>query len=203
MKEEYLLSGQLEPTNAPYSVAKIAGIETCRSFNRQYGTKYLSLMPSNLYGPGDNYNEQNSHVLPALIAKFHQAKVKSLKEVSVWGTGTPKREFLYVDDFANAAIKLIGIEDEIFDSILYNKVAPGLINVGSGVDLSIDSLAELIAKTIDYKGKIIYNTDLPDGTPRKLLDITRVQSIGWKPQISLIEGLKLTYDSYLKEHPGL
>lgn len=199
IKEEYLLTGSLEATNAPYSIAKIAGIETCRSFNRQYGTKFLSLMPSNLYGPGDNYNEQNSHVLPALIGKFHRAKINKFNEVSVWGTGTPKREFLYVDDLADAAINLISIRDEIFDDILYDKTAPGLINVGYGQDLTIANLAEKIAEVVGYKGNIIFNQDMPDGTQQKLLDITRIQSTGWRPKISLQEGLMLTYDSYLKE----
>jgi len=203
IKEEYLLTGPLEKTNAAYSLAKIAGIETCKSFNKQYFTKFLSLMPSNLYGPGDNYDLNNCHVLPALVRKFHEAKINNFSNVEVWGTGLPKREFLFVEDLADAAFHLYNIDEDKLNSILFDDIAPGLLNVGYGKDLTIKELAKIISNIIGYKGNVTYNTSMPDGTPQKLLDISRIKSLGWEPKTKLIEGLKLTYEAYIKESASL
>jgi len=177
MKEEYLLTGQLESTNRPYAVAKIAGIEMCWSYNRQYGTKYLAVMPTNLFGPGDNFNLENSHVLPALIRKMHDAKQADKDSVSVWGSGTPKREFLYSDDMADACVYLMSLSDQTFSSLLRSKssdLTPPLINIGTGKDLTIRELAEAIKKVVGCSVELVFDATKPDGTPRKLLDVSRI-----------------------------
>ncbi|MEO6569166.1 MAG: GDP-L-fucose synthase [Opitutaceae bacterium] len=186
--ESALLTGALEPTNEPYALAKIAGIRLCQSYARQYGRNFICAMPTNLYGPGDNFDLNNSHVLPALLRKIHEAKVAGAPEVVVWGTGTPRREFLHVDDLASACRFLI----EEYDS-------PEIINVGCGEDVSILQLAEAICEVVGFGGKLTCDTTKPDGTPRKLLDVSRLTSLGWKPRIPLREGIQLTYDWYLRE----
>jgi GDP-L-fucose synthase len=198
IKEEYLLTGPLEPTNRPYAVAKIAGIEMCWAYNRQYATRYLAAMPTNLYGPGDNYDLQTSHVLPALIRKVHEAKVKNMPEVAIWGTGRPRREFLYSDDAADACIFLMNLQDDEFDR-LANPAheEPPLINVGCGEDLTILELAELIGGAVGYTGRFRCDTSKPDGTPRKLLSVERLRRLGWSPRILLEEGIGLAYRDYL------
>jgi GDP-L-fucose synthase len=179
LKEEYLLTGLLEPTNEPYAIAKIAGIKMCDAYRSQYGCNFISAMPTNLYGPNDNYDLQTSHVIPALLRKFHEAKVHDSLEVVVWGTGTPLREFMHVDDLADACLFLME---------RYNE--PGFVNVGTGKELSIRELAELISKIVGYSGKIVFDTSKPDGTPRKLMDVGRLASLGWKASISLEEGIR-------------
>ena len=196
MKEEYLLTGPLEATNRPYALAKIAGIEMCWSYNRQYGTHYLAAMPTNLYGPGDNYDLQNSHVLPALIRKMHEAKLRGSKEMVVWGTGTPRREFLYSDDMADACLYLMNLPDQKFFSLLTEAIAP-LINIGCGKDQSILELAELVKQVVEFGGKLVFDTSKPDGTPRKLLDVSKIGQLGWKVKTELQEGIKLAYVDYL------
>lgn len=196
IKEEYLLTGPLEATNRPYALAKIAGIEMCWSYNRQYGTKWLAAMPTNLYGPGDNYDLNNSHVLPALVRKMHEAKVSGATEVVLWGSGTPKREFLYVDDLASALVFLASLDDRRYDQLVDRAVCP-LINVGTGEDLTIRELAEKIAEVVGYKGKFIQDTSRPDGTMRKVIDVSRIRRLGWQAGISLDEGVKLTYDDFV------
>lgn len=200
MQESELLKGQLEPTNEPYAVAKIAGIKMCESYNRQFKTDYRSIMPTNLYGPGDNFNIDNSHVIPALIVKFHEAKINN-KEVVVWGTGSPKREFLYVDDMADAAVFLMSVDKEILDK--NTESMSSHINVGSGVDLSIKDLASLIAKVTEYDGKIIWDEDKPDGSPRKLLDVSKLKKLGWSYKHDLEQGLKKTYSWFLQNKTQL
>ncbi len=197
MKEEYLLTGPLEATNRPYALAKIAGIEMCWSYNRQYGTQYLAAMPTNLYGMGDNYDLQNSHVLPALIRKMHEAKLRDDPEVVVWGTGTPRREFLYSDDMADACMYLMNLPDERFFSLLTDDIAP-LINVGCGQDQSIYELAKVVKDVVGFGGELIFDTSKPDGTPRKLLDVSKLGQIGWKAKTELREGLRLAYMDYLQ-----
>ena len=187
MKEEHLLTGPLEPTNRPYAVAKIAGIEMVDAYRRQYGFGGISLMPTNLYGPGDNFDLETSHVLPALIRKFHEAKISRSDEVVLWGTGSPRREFLHVDDMADAAVHLAGQDD-----------APTLVNVGCGEDLTIAELAEMVRETIGFEGRIVRDETKPDGTPRKLLDVSRLFATGWRPRISLRDGLRTTYAWYLE-----
>ena len=187
MKEEYLMSGYLEPTNEPYALAKIAGIKMCQSYNRQYKTNYISLMPTNLYGPNDNYHLENSHVLPALIKKFHLAKAENQPYTEIWGTGTPKREFLYVDDLAEAALFLM---ENYNDS--------EIVNVGTGEDISIKDLALLVKEIVGYSGDIKFDSTKPDGMPRKLLDISKLKNLGWEPKISLTEGIALAYQDFLK-----
>ncbi len=188
MPEDCLLTSPLEPTNEPYAIAKIAGLKLCQYYRKQYGVLYHSLMPTNLYGPGDNYHPRNSHVLPALIRRFHEAKEEGAAEVVIWGTGAPMREFLHVDDLADATLFLLGLENP-----------PDWINVGTGVDLSIRELAELVVKTVGYSGRLTFDTTKPDGTPRKLMDVARLSALGWKAKISLEEGLKTTYAAYLHE----
>jgi len=188
MKEEYLLTGPLEPTNEPYAVAKIAGIKMCQAYNRQYGTNFICAMPTNLYGPNDNFDLETSHVIPALIRKFHEAKISGAKSVVVWGTGTPRREFLYVDDLADACLFLMENCDAQHAEI---------INVGTGEDITIKELAEMIKNIVGFNGEIIFDPSKPDGTPRKLLDIGRIKELGWRPKTSLQEGLKKTYQSFL------
>jgi GDP-L-fucose synthase len=187
IKEESLLSGYLEPTNDAYAIAKIAGIKMCQAYRQQYGSDYISVMPSNLYGPGDNFDLNSSHVLPALIRKFHEAKVENKPEVEIWGTGKPMREFLYVEDLAEA---LIFLSENYSDE--------KIINVGAGKDISIYELSTIIAKELNYEGNIKFNTDYPDGTMRKVMDTTRINNLGWKPSISLEEGIKKTYEYYLE-----
>ncbi len=195
MKEEYLLSGPLEPTNEPYAVAKIAGIKMCEAYNRQYGTKYFAVMPTNLYGPGDHYDLHNSHVLPALIRKMSEAKERGDDKVIVWGTGTPRREFLHCDDLADAVVFLLSSERvKVFASFEAGGVP--LINIGCGKDISIRELADLIKNIVGFSGTIEWDKDKPDGTPRKLLDITRLQELGWKPKVSLQQGIQTTYAHY-------
>ena len=188
IKEEYLLTGELEPTNEPYAVAKIAGIKMCQAYNSQYKTNFISVMPTNLYGPGDNFDLETSHVLPALIRKFHEAKTGQSPSVTIWGTGTPKREFLYIDDLADACVFLMNNYD-----------AAGIVNIGVGDDISINELARLVKRLMGYSGEIVYDSSKPDGTPRKLLDVSRLNSLGWKAKISLEEGISRTYEWYVKE----
>lgn len=188
IKEEYLLTGPLEPTNEPYAIAKIAGIKLCESYNLQYGRKYISVMPTNMYGPNDNYDLNSSHVLPALIRKVHEAKDKGEPTVSVWGTGTPKREFLFVDDLAEACVFLMEIGYE-----------GALLNVGTGVDVSIMQLAETIMDVVGYNGRIKFDATKPDGTLRKLLDVSKIKALGWAPKFNLRSGLEYTYDCF-KNH---
>ncbi len=196
IKEEYLLTGSLEATNRPYALAKIAGIEMCWSYNRQYGTKWLAAMPTNLYGPGDNYDLNNSHVLPALIRKMHEAKESGASEVVLWGTGTPKREFLYVDDLANALVFLATLDDTRYDTLVEPCQCP-LINVGSGEDLTIRELAETVAAVVGYEGRFVQDTSKPDGTMRKIMDVSRIRNLGWMPEIDLDTGIARAYDDYL------
>ena len=198
MKEEYLLTGPLETTNRPYALAKIAGIEMCWSYNRQYGTQYLAAMPTNLYGPGDNYDLQNSHVLPALIRKMHEAKLRGDKEVVVWGTGTPCREFLYSDDMADACVYLMSLPDEIFLPLLTPDIAP-LVNVGCGKDQTIRELAEVVKSVTGFGGELIFDSSKPDGTPRKLLDVSKLGQLGWNVKTELRDGLKLAYGDFLQQ----
>lgn len=184
LKEEYLLTGLLEPTNEPYAIAKIAGIKMCDAYRSQYGCHFISAMPTNLYGPNDNYDLQKSHVIPGLLRKFHEARVNGSPEVVVWGTGTPLREFMHVDDLAEACVFLMERYDE-----------PGFINVGTGEEISIRQLAELIARITGYKGKLVFDTSKPDGTPRKLMDMRRIHALGWRHRIHLEDGLIDTYQS--------
>jgi len=197
MLEDALLTDTLEPTNEPYAIAKIAGIKLCESYNRQYDTDYRSVMPTNLYGLGDNYHPENSHVIPALIRRFHEAKKKNKSTVTIWGTGTAKREFLYVDDMAAACIHVMNLDDKTYQQ--YTKLMLSHINVGSGKELTIKQLAETIAKVTNYQGTIEFDTAKPDGSPRKLMDSTRLNNLGWEAKISLEEGLKLAYSEYCKQ----
>jgi len=200
MKEEYLLTGELEATNRPYALAKIAGIEMCWSYNRQYNTQYMAVMPTNLYGPGDNYHPQNSHVIPALIRRFHEAKLMNLPQVTVWGTGTPKREFLFSEDMADACVYMMNLTEEQFSPLLGHDrndgIAP-LINIGVGNDLSIRELAELVQKVVGYKGILEFDTTKPDGTPRKLMNVDRLNNLGWKAFTPMEAGLVRAYQDFL------
>ena len=196
IKEQSLLTGVLENTNEPYAIAKIAGIKLCESYNRQYGRDYRCIMPSNLYGPEDNFHPSNSHVIPALIQRFHKAKLNKLKEVVVWGTGMPKREFLHVDDLARGAIHIMNLDLKTYSK--YSKPMMSHINIGSGHDCTIKNLTETIAKIVGFNGLVSWDKTKPDGTPRKLLDISLIKKIGWKPTIELEEGLKDTYQWYLE-----
>lgn len=197
MKEDYLLIGPLEQTNEPYAVAKIAGIKMCQSYNRQYGTRFFAVMPTNLYGPNDNFNLETSHVLPALIRKFHEAKVSGREQVTVWGSGRPRREFLHSDDFADATVYILTLPDFIFDELLARYPVP-LINIGCGKEISIAELAGMIRKIVDYRGKIVYDSGKPDGTPRKLLDVSRLNQLGWHYRISLRQGIADTYQKCIE-----
>lgn len=188
MREDYLLTGELEPTNEPYAIAKIAGIKMCDAYRSQYGCNFISVMPTNLYGPNDNYDLNNSHVLPALIRKFHEAKVNGAPSVEVWGSGSPRREFLHADDLAAACYYLMQTYNE-----------PGLVNIGTGEDITIKELAELVQQTVGYEGEIVWNTAKPDGTPRKLMDVSKLTGFGWKYSISLEEGLQRVYQEYAEE----
>lgn len=189
LKEDYLLTGELEPTNEPYAISKIAGIKMCQSYNRQYGSKFISVMPTNMYGPHDNFDLKTSHVLPALIRKFHEAKENNAASVEIWGSGTPRREFLHSDDLAEACLFLMKHYDD-----------SEIINVGVGHDISIKELAELIQSVVGYTGEIVFNHSIPDGTPRKLVDVTKIHNLGWKAQISLEEGLRSVYEAFQKEY---
>jgi len=194
MKEEHLLTGTLEPTNEPYAIAKIAGIKLCAAYNSQYGTDYIAAMPTNMYGPGDNYDLQNSHVLPALIRKMHEAKLAGRGEVEIWGSGAPKREFLYSDDLAEACVFL-----------LENASAAQLgefVNIGCGEDVTIRELASLVAKVVGFGGRLVYDASKPDGTPRKLLDIGRIRAMGWAPKVPLEQGIALAYRDFLARTPS-
>jgi GDP-L-fucose synthase len=194
IKEEYLLTGPLEPTNRPYAIAKIAGIEMCWSYNRQYGTRYLAAMPTNLYGPGDNYDLANSHVLPALIRKTAQAKASGATEVVVWGTGRPRRELLYSDDLAQACCFLMNMDDTAFSSLL-SEDEPPLINIGTGEDVTIRELAETVARVLGFDGRLAFDTSKPDGTPRKLMDVGRLHRLGWRHTVELEDGIRRAWDS--------
>jgi GDP-L-fucose synthase len=195
IREEYLLSGPLEPTNRAYAVAKISGIEMCAAYNRQYGTKFLAVMPTNIYGPNDHYDLQNGHVLPALIRRFHEAKVGGAAVAGVWGTGSPRREFLYSDDLADAVVFLMSLPDETFDPL----VASGnpLINIGVGADLTIRELATLVKTAVQFAGDIRWDTSKPDGTPQKLLDVSRMTALGWKAKVELSQGIDAAYRDFL------
>jgi GDP-L-fucose synthase len=192
IREKYLLTGPLEPTNRPYAVAKISGIEQCWGYNRQYGTRFVAAMPTNLYGPEDNFDIANSHVLPALLRKIAMAKANGAKQVSVWGTGTPRREFLYSDDLAEACVFLLELQPERFATLLQGDQPP-LINIGVGEDVTIRELAELICRLQNYDGELVFDSTQPDGTPRKLLDVSRMRALGWKAKVSLEEGIRRTY----------
>jgi GDP-L-fucose synthase len=187
IKEEYLLTGPLEPTNDAYAIAKISGVKMCQSFNKQYGDNFISVMPTNLYGPNDNYDLNNSHVLPAMIRKFHEAKVEEKDIVEIWGTGTPMREFLYVDDLSDACVYLMN-----------NYNSSEIVNIGTGEDLTIKDLAHLVKEVVGFNGDIYFNTDKPDGTPKKLSDVSRLKEIGWTYKTSLKEGIQKTYTDYVK-----
>ncbi len=201
IKDDYLLTGPLESKNRAYSIAKMAGFVMCWSYNRQYGTRFLAAMPTNLYGLGDNYDLQTSHVLPALIRKMHEARERGDKEVTVWGTGTPRREFLFSDDMADACLFLVNLPDDAFTWLVTHHLLPPLINIGCGVDLTIRELADLIAKTIGFKGALKFDTAKPDGTSRKLLDVGRLFSLGWRPTIQLDAGIKAAYLDFLQRQP--
>ena len=188
IKEDYLLSGKLEPTNDAYAISKIAGIMMCQSFNQQYGTNFISVMPTNLYGKNDNYDLNNSHVLPAMIRKFHEAKLEGKDKVEIWGTGTPMREFLYVDDLADACVYLMSSYDK-----------SEIVNIGTGEDITIKDLAYLVKEVVDFQGEIYFNTDMPDGTPRKLLDVSKLKELGWSYKTSLKEGIQKTYLDYVSK----
>jgi GDP-L-fucose synthase len=200
MREDALLSGPLEPTNEPYAIAKIAGIKLCESYNRQYGAShgvdYRSVMPTNLYGPGDNYHPENSHVIPALIRRFHEAKVNNAASVAIWGTGTPRREFLYVDDMAKACVHVMNLDRATYAA--HTQPMLSHINVGFGSDITIAQLANLVAKTVGFQGAITFDKSKPDGSPQKLMDSSRLNSLGWKHSVGLEEGLSLAYKDFLK-----
>ena len=195
IKEENLLNGSLEPTNEPYAISKIAGIKLCESYNRQYNTNYRSIMPTNLYGSNDNFHLSNSHVIPALIRKFHEAKINNSSSVEVWGSGNQLRDFLYVEDLAKACTFLMNLDDKIFDKVTNPMISH--INVGSGKEISIKETSTLIKEIVDYHGSIVFNSNMPDGTKRKLLDISKIQNLGWSPSIGLEDGLKKTYNWFL------
>ncbi|MDH2050999.1 GDP-L-fucose synthase family protein [Achromobacter marplatensis] len=193
LREDALLTGPLESTNEPYAIAKIAGLKLCEAYQREYGARFICAMPTNLYGPHDNYDLHSSHVLPALIRKFHEGRESGQESVTIWGTGTPLREFLYVDDLAQACVTLMEHPD-----------AEGIYNIGAGKDISIADLAALVARVVGYHGRIVYDTTKPDGTPRKLMDSSRVQALGWRPDVSLVDGITLAYGHFLREraeHP--
>ena len=197
IKEEYLLTSELEKTNRPYALAKISGIEMCWSYNRQRNTNYFSVMPTNLYGPNDNYDSETSHVLPALVKKIHQAKINNLPEVEIWGTGVPKREFLHSDDLADAILFLINLDKNVFDRLTHENVCP-IINVGSETEVSINQLANLIKKIIGFNGNFIFDTSKPDGTLRKMMSSKKIFDLGWRPKINLESGINSVYKDYLK-----
>jgi GDP-L-fucose synthase len=202
MQEQHLLTGPLEPTNRPYALAKIAGVEMCWSYNRQYGTQYLAAMPTNLYGPGDNYHPTNSHVIPALIRKFHEAKQRGEPTVTVWGSGTPRREFLYNEDMADACVFLMNLPNERFqallgsDESLTGRFEPPLVNIGTGEDITVAELAALVSRVVGYEGRIVYDASKPDGTPRKLMDVGLLNEAGWRAKTTLNDGLKVAWEEF-------
>lgn len=196
MKEEYLLTGPLEPTNEAYAIAKISGIKMCDAYNRQFKTQFMSVMPTNLYGPGDNYNLETSHVISALIRKMHEAKLRGEKKVVIWGSGKPKREFLYNEDMADACIFIMNFSDEKFLELLKIGVAYPLLNIGCGEELSIKELAEIVAEAVDFNGDLIFDTTKPDGSPRKLLDVTRLHNMGWRAKTHLKTGIVKAYRAF-------
>lgn len=202
MSEDMLLTGILEPTNEPYAIAKIAGIKLCESYNRQYGQShgvdYRSVMPTNLYGPGDNYHPENSHVIPALIRRFHEAKLSGAPVVTIWGSGTPRREFLYVDDMAAASVHVMNLDKATYDA--HTQPMCSHINVGCGRDISISELAEAIAQTVGYEGVVAFDRSKPDGTPRKLMNGERLNALGWRPSVSLKEGLTIAYADFIRQY---
>ncbi len=199
LSEDSLLTGPLEPTNRPYALAKIAGIEMCWSYNRQHGTQFLAAMPTNLYGPGDNYHAENSHVIPALIRRFHEAKTSGAPSVTIWGTGTPRREFMYVDDMADSCVHLMNLPDEVYWPLLAADRNDGLapvVNIGAGEDITIVELAKAISLTVGYEGRIVFDPTKPDGTPRKLLDCRRLNGLGWQATTTLAKGLVVAYKDF-------
>ncbi len=198
MKEEYLLSGPLEPTNQAYAIAKIAGVEMCWSYNRQHGTRFLAVMPTNLYGPGDNYDLESAHVLPALIRKMHEAKQRGDRQVAVWGTGNPRREFMYSDDMADACSFLMELPDDRFSALVRPGLAP-VLNIGTGSDVTIRELAHLVAGIVGFTGELLFDPSRPDGTPRKLLDVSRLASMSWRSGVALKDGISLAYKSFQSE----
>jgi len=198
MAENALLTGTLEPTNEPYAIAKIAGIKLCESYNRQYGVDYRSVMPTNLYGPGDNYHPENSHVIPALIRRFHEAKINAAPRLTIWGTGTPRREFLFVDDMARASVHVMNLDARVYAANTQPMLSH--INVGTGEDLSIRDLAALIARVVGYGGEIETDPSKPDGAPRKLMDVGRLKSLGWQPTVALEDGLRAAYAEFQQHH---
>ena len=200
IKEEYLLTGPLEPTNRPYAIAKIAGVEMCWAYNRQYGAKYLSVMPTNLYGPGDSYDLRSCHVLPALLRKTHEAKRESRHEVVVFGTGRPYREFLFVDDMADGCIFLANLADDAFQTLTGSETSPPLINIGYGSDLTIRELAELISRLLGFEGRLAFDVSKPDGTPRKLLDSSRMLGLGWRPSVHLSDGIRRAHEDFVSRY---
>jgi len=202
LREEYLLTGELEPTNDAYAVAKIAGIKMCQAFNRQFGTTFLAGMPTNLYGPGDNFDLQSSHVLPALMRKFHEARESRASEVVVWGTGNPRREFLHVDDLAAACVFLMNMDDPLVEDTFLDPARPPFLNIGWGKDISIRELAELVKEVVGFPGRLVFDTSKPDGTPRKVLDVSRIRGLGWAPEIELKEGIEATYRWFLERQVG-
>jgi GDP-L-fucose synthase len=199
MSEDTLLTGTLEPTNEPYAIAKIAGIKLCESYNRQYGEShgvdYRSVMPTNLYGPGDNYHPENSHVIPALLRRFHEAKINNLPSITIWGTGTPRREFLYVEDMAAASVYVMNLDKSTYDARTQAMLSH--INVGVGHDLTIAELADLIREIVSYQGEIEFDLNKPDGSPQKLMDSSRINQLGWRAKVELEEGLRLTYGDFI------
>lgn len=203
IREEYLLTGPLEPTNRPYAVAKISGIEMCWSYNRQYGTCFLAAMPTNLYGPQDHYDPHDSHVIPGLLRKMHEAKVNASAEVTIWGSGTPRREFLYSDDAAEACVFLMNLPDDQLNQVIREEQTPPLINIGCGYDLTIRELAEIIADVVGFQGRLLFDRSKPDGTPRKLLDVSRLNSLGWKPCTDFRMGLINTYRDFQQRSASL
>lgn len=203
MREEHLLTGLLEPTNEPYAIAKIAGIKMCESYNRQYGTQFVAVMPTNLYGPGDNFHPENSHVLPALIRRFHEAKQSGLPEVTVWGSGSPMREFLFVDDMADGSIHVMELDDTTLAKHMLSYPAPCFVNLGTGVDVTIRQLAETIKTVVGYRGQLSFDATKPDGTPRKLQDVSRMKALGWQAKVPLEEGIKRTYQWFLDHQATL
>lgn len=199
MREDALLTGPLEPTNEPYALAKIAGIKLCESYNRQFRRNYRSVMPTNLYGPNDNFHPENSHVIPALLRRFHEAVESGAEEVTVWGSGKPMREFLHVEDMARACVHVMNLDSKTYEKFTSPMLSH--INIGTGKDCSIRELAKTVARVTDFRGEIRFDTSKPDGTPRKLLDISRIKTLGWEPQIPLEEGLRSTYEWFLKNNP--
>ena len=197
IREDDLLTGPLEATNRPYALAKIAGIEMCWSYNRQYGTRFLAVMPTNLYGPGDNYHPENSHVIPGLIRKAHLAKVQGAAQMTVWGSGAPRREFLYSEDMAAASVHVLNLDEHHLDTLL-NDDMPPLVNIGVGFDISIRAVAETICRVVGYEGELLFDRSRPDGTPRKLLDVSRLSALGWRAQTDFEDGLERVYRDFCR-----